>query len=197
MLPEPFAYIGIAFTWVATIIYLVGTIKGTVKPNRISFFIWALAPLIAFAAQVSEGVGIQSFLTFSIGLGPILILVASFLHKSTAWKLHSFDYICGILAIVGLILWQITQDGLLAILLSLLADIFASIPTIVKAYKAPHTESPAAYLLTGIGALITFLTISNWNIETYAFPLYIVLLNATVFSILRLRCDTKATKQNS
>ncbi len=192
MLPESFAILGIALIWIATIIYLVGTIKGTVKPNRVSFFIWAIAPLIAFAAQISEGVGIQAFLSFSIGAGPLLVLAASFLHKGNAWKLTFFDYSCGIIAIVGLILWQITQDGVLAILLSLIADVFASIPTVVKAYKAPQTESPAAYFITGIGAIITFLTISNWNFATYAFPLYIVLLNVLVFSILRLRSRAKS-----
>lgn len=191
MLPEIFVLLGAAFILIAAGIYLVGTIKGKVKPNRISYAIWGLAPLIAFAAQVSEGVGLQSILTFAIGIGPVLIVAASFLHRSDAWRLTMLDYVCGALSLVGLILWYITQDGLLAILFSLIADIFASIPTIVKSYKAPSTESPIAYFLTGIGAFIIVLTITTWNFATYAFPLYVVLLNVIIYSILKFKSSKR------
>lgn len=189
MLPEQFVYLGVICSLVACTFYLAGTIKGTVKPNRVTFFLWALAPLIAFFAQLDEGVGPQALLSFALGFGSLLILGASYLHKNkhAAWKLTRLDYICGAISLIGLCLWQITQIGTIAIMFSIVADIFAAIPTIIKSYKAPNTESPAAYLLTGTGGLITFLTITHWNFANYAFPLYTIVINYFIYGILYFR----------
>jgi len=51
-----------------------------------------------------------------------------------------FDLICGILSLVGLVLWMITKVGNVAIFFSIVADGLAAVPTLVKAYKYPDTE---------------------------------------------------------
>ncbi|MEK9178462.1 MAG: hypothetical protein AAB801_01630, partial [Patescibacteria group bacterium] len=65
MLNENFVYVGLFIASLGNIVYLIQTLRGKVQPNRVTWFLWALAPLIAFAAQIKQGVGVQSLLTFS------------------------------------------------------------------------------------------------------------------------------------
>ena len=54
-------------------------------------------------------------------------------------------------AIVGLILWAITDEPNLAILFSLLADLLAGLPTVIKSYRHPRSESWLAYAISAVG----------------------------------------------
>ena len=105
MIDERFIFLGVALSFVGSLVYTILTIKGQAKPNRVSWFIWSLAPLIAFFAEVKQGVGIQSLATFVVGFGPLLTFIASFVNKKAYWKISKLDMICGGLSLVGLGLW--------------------------------------------------------------------------------------------
>ena len=130
MLPEFFVIIGTLIGAAGSVAYLIDTLKGKVKPNRVSFLLWSLAPIIAFFAQIQQGVGLESMMTLSTGVLPLTVFCASFFNKQSVWKLTRFDLLCGALSLVGLALWQITRVGNIAILFSIIADGFAAIPTI-------------------------------------------------------------------
>ena len=188
MINENFAFVGAAIFVFGSIGYLLDTLKGKVKPNRVTWFIWALAPLIAFAAQLREGVGFhQALLTFTVGFVPLVILIASFLNKKSYWKLGKLDIVCGVLSIFGLVLWLVTGTGLIAILFALLADALAALPTVVKSYKFPETENWLLYFANAISAAITLLTIKTWNVETFAFPLYIFIMTCILTVLIKFK----------
>lgn len=104
MLNENFVILGFIIQMLGSFKYIIGTIQGNVKPNKVTFFLWSLAPLIAFAAQIKQGVGIQSLMTFSVGFFPLLTFIASFVNKKATWKLGTFDLFCGALSDWPLIL---------------------------------------------------------------------------------------------
>jgi hypothetical protein len=75
MISENFIYLGAIFNLVGSSNYAWNTIKGRTKPNRVSWFLWALAPLIAFAAMLGQGISITaSLMTFMVGFGPLVVL---------------------------------------------------------------------------------------------------------------------------
>src|SRR3989344_7036794 len=127
MLDSNAVIVGAVISFIGAVSYLVDTLKGKTKPNRVSWFIWTVAPLIAFSAELSKGVGIQSLMTFMVGFNPLLILLASFVNKKSEWKLGRLDFICGGLAILGLIFWMILREGNVAIFFAIVADGLAAI----------------------------------------------------------------------
>ena len=187
MLPSYFVVIGTLIGAVGAIAYLVDTIKGRVKPNRVSFLLWSIAPLIAFAAQIKQGVGLEALMTFSTGFLPALTLAASFSNKEAEWKLTKFDLFCGFLSVVGLALWQITKVGNVAIFFSILADGLAALPTIVKAYKYPDTELAWPWIATSCGVLLTILTLKELSFANSGFIIYIFIVDAIIFSLVQFR----------
>src|SRR6185312_6897722 len=119
MLPYWFLFIGFAINLFGAGGYIVDILKGKIKPNRVTFLIWPIAPLITFAAQIQQGVGIASLFSLFVAFTPFLVLIASFVNKKAAWKLTKFDITCGVLSLVGLILWQVTKVGNVAIFFSI------------------------------------------------------------------------------
>ena len=173
MLSPYFVIVGTLIGAVGSIAYLIATFKGEVKPNRVSFLLWGIAPLIAFAAMKEKGVGLESLMTLSVGVFPLLIFFASFFNKKAEWKLSRFDVLCGLLSVLGLILWRLTREGNVAIVFSIVADGLAAVPTVVKAYKYPETEVAWPWIMTSIGVVITLLTLTQITLANSAFNIYI------------------------
>jgi hypothetical protein len=187
MLPSYFVVIGTLIGAVGSVAYLIDTIKGKVKPNRVSFLLWSIAPFIAFAAQIKQGVGLEALMTFSTGFLPIMTLAGSFLNKKAEWKLTKFDLFCGFLSVVGLVLWLITKVGNVAIFFSIVADGLAAVPTIVKSYKYPDTELAWPWIATAFGVVLTLLTIKAWSFANSGFIVYILIVNTLIYSLVQFR----------
>lgn len=177
MIDARFAILGALIILTGNAAYARDTVRGNTQPNRVTWALWALAPMIAFAAEVAQGVGLNAVLALAVGVGPLLVVAASFLDAKAYARITPFDAGCGVLSLFALGAWAATGRGNVAILLSILADFLAAIPTIRKAYRFPHTEHAVAFLAGVVGATITLLTINgeDWGFASVAFPAYIAL----------------------
>lgn len=184
MINENFIYFGVFITELANISYFIDTIKGKIKPNRVSYFLWALAPLIAFSSQIRQGVGLQSLSTFIVGFNCTIIFLATFVNKKSYWKLTVFDFACGFLSLAGLILWMVTKIGNMAIIFGILADGLACLPTIRKAYLDHKSENVWPYVATLITSIITLLTIKTWSFANSSFSIYLLVINLVIIPLI-------------
>ncbi len=165
--------------------YIKDTLKGTTKPNRVSQFLWAFAPLLATAAALSAGADLWATArVFLSGLMPLLILIASFYNPKSYWKLTLFDYLCGVFSLIAIVFWVFANSPILAILFFAVADGFAAIPTIVKAFKAPETETRITYLLSTLSVVLVIPSIPVWNIQNSAFQIYLLTVNLIIVAAL-------------
>lgn len=194
MLDSNFVILASIIASVGGFSYLLDTIKGKVKPNRVSFLMWSIAPLIAFAAQLQQGVGIEALLTFSAGIIPLVVFFASFVNKEAEWKISKFDIFCGSFSLIGVILWLVTKQGNLAIAFSILADAAASAPTILKSYKHPETEAAWPYFASTIGAVITLLTLKQITFSNAGFVVYLLLVTLVIFILVQFKIGKKTKK---
>ena len=167
--------------------YIRGTLAGRSKPNRVSWSLWALAPLIGTAAALSAHADVWATVrVFLAGLLPLIVLLASFFNPRSFWEISRFDILCGGFSILGFICWIAAGSPQLAILFLAIADGFASLPTIIKAWKFPETETGVTYLASLFAVLIVLPSIPVWNIENAAFQIYLLVVNiALVLSIYR------------
>jgi hypothetical protein len=187
MLNQNFVIVGTIIGTIGALAYLMDTVKGKVKPNRVSFLLWSIAPFIAFAAQIKQGVGLEALMTFSTGFLPIMTFIASFVNKKAEWKVTRFDVLCGFLSIIGLVLWLITKVGNIAIFFSIVADGLAAIPTIVKSYKYPDTELAWPWIASVFGVILTLLTLNELTFANSGFIIYILMIDALIFILIQFR----------
>ena len=173
---EYLVFVGMILALFGSASYIKEMLKGKVKPNRISWLMWSVAPLIATAAAISEGVTLAVIPVFAAGLGPLIVLVVSLFKKDAYWKITKLDYGCGILSLLALILWYITKDPIVAIIFSIASDGLASIPTLLKSWKHPETEDSIAYFTGLLSACTSFAAVSGeWSFATIAYPVYLII----------------------
>lgn len=191
MISDKFIILGVLLQLWGCLVYARDTLSGKTKPNRVTWFLWFLAPTVAWAAEINKGVGLISIMTLSVGLGPLIVLVASFASKKAYWKLRWTDYICGLLSVLGLILWLTYKDANYAIIFSIAADFLAAAPTLVKSFRHPETESVEAYWVAIVNAGITLLAIDTWTVAHYGFPIYIFLVNIVFVVLIKFQLGLK------
>lgn len=187
MIDQNFVILGAIINFLGGVSYIKDTLQGKVKPNRVSWGLWSVAVMIAFTAEVSQGVGIQSLATFMVGFVPFLIFIASFFNKKSYWAISRFDLLCGALSIIGLILWYLTKIGNIAIMFSIFADLMAGVPTLIKSYKYPETENWIEFMSSFISVFIAMLTFKIWTFAYYGFPLYIFFFDLAAFILIKFK----------
>ena len=185
MIDPHFVLLGTALSLPGSAGYCRAMFQGRAQPNRVSWMLWALAPLVAFAAEVSEGVGLPSVLTLSVGVGPLGVFLCSFVVRTGRWQIGAVDIACGALSLCAIGLWAVSGRGTTAIALSIAADALASIPTVRKAVSAPDTEHPLPYLAGMANAVITLFTIRHWSFSTAGFPVYILVIATSLYAVAR------------
>jgi hypothetical protein len=177
---EYLVFVAAAATLLSAFVYIRSMFRGGAKPNRITWLMWAVAPLIATAAAVSNGVGWSVLPVFMAGFSPFLIFTASFFAKRAYWKLSKFDHICGALSALALLLWYVTKDPNVAIIFAMASDGLAAVPTLAKAWRYPETESVWPYITGVFGASSSLAAATLWTFSEYAFPAYLLVANAMV-----------------
>jgi hypothetical protein len=171
-------FLGAAIGALGTTVYLRDTLRGTTKPNRVTWLLWAVAPLLAAAVELNEGVGLRALPTFMIGFMPLLVFAASFHSPVAVWKIRRIDYACGLMSVVGTVVWLVTRNGVLAISAAILADFLAGVPTIMKSWTHPETETVYSYIGAVMSMGIVLLTIQHWTFDVAAFPIFIVCIGS-------------------
>ena len=190
MINEKFIILAALINIAGGIHYIVDTIRGRAIPNRVTWFLWSLAPMLTFAAQIKQHVGWSALFTFTTFTIPIVTFLACFVNKKSYWKISKLDIFCASLSALGLILWQLTKVGNIAILFGILADFAAAVPTLIKSYKDPESESWVGFGSGFLAAFITLLTIKTHSFQASAFALYFVMITATLVYLIRFRKRT-------
>ncbi len=178
---------GAAVNFFGSIPYIIHTIQGRTKPNRVSWLLWSIAPFIGSAAAWSAGVTWAVLPVLMSGLMPLVTFLSSFVNPQAYWQLRRFDYLCGLFSVLALILWWLTDQPVVAILFAVISDCLAAIPTLVKSWRHPDTESGSTYVAAFINGLTAFAAIQIWTFSSYAFPIYIVIMNLLLFSAIYRR----------
>jgi len=181
---EYLVFVGAAIQMIGIVSYGRDVIKGTVKPNRVTWLLWSIAPIIGTLAAISTGVKWSVLPVFMAGFGPLIIFIISFVNKKSYWHLTKFDYFCGASSVLALALWLITKQAELAIIFAIISDLFAAIPTLIKSWQEPETETVAPYLAGLFGIFSSIGILKMWTFCELAFPVYLLVINLALILII-------------
>jgi hypothetical protein len=185
-LPAWCAAVAIAVRLTSSGQYALAVVRGRARPNIVTWFLWGLTPMIAVAAQLGDGAGPAVAVTFVLGLGPLVVSVVAFFTDRSASRLTPFTLSCAAASFAGIVSWQLTAMASVAIAFCILADLLATLPTLHKAYLAPESEYAPPYLLSVLAMLVTLGTVDGGGFIAYGFPLYMLLVNVTLFAFAAL-----------
>lgn len=176
-------------TVASTVPYVLDIIKRKTKPRIVSWFNWTLLTGIAAAASFSAHQYPSAVLTSAACIETAVIVILG-LHYGDR-KFETFDVICEIGAILGLILWIIFNNPLIAIVATVSIDFIASLPTLRHSWQRPGEETLVCFILAAIGAIFTILALHQPHISGIIYPIYILFINVFISTILIMRTGKK------
>lgn len=175
--------LGISFVGMS--LYIRDMLRGTTKPNLISYAMWASAPLVGAAAALFAGADWWGTARIVMsGLVPAIVLCTALFLPQAYWKLSAFDFICGVFSLLALGVWLIAGSPTYAVLIAAIGDAAATFPTLRKAWFHPETETGMTYVLGFIAALIVFPAIPEFTIVNASFQIYLLSANCALLLVV-------------
>jgi hypothetical protein len=166
------------------IFYIHSILKGKTKPHRTTRFILLLDTLLSTAALYAVNDRVAIWLAGVSALQAIVLFILSIKYGMGGWA--KSDIACLLIALGGIVLWQTTDNPLLALWASILADFVGMIPALIKTWRFPHLETWTFFAMDTVAGIFTMLAISTRTFHNTAYPLYIFAINLTmVLLILR------------
>lgn len=194
-----FVYLAAALSIFGAWGYLRDTLRGDTSPHRVTWALWGVEGVLAFAVEIQQHVGRASIMTLMLGLVPIVIVVASFRSPHNGWKISAFDLFCGSISVAGLAFWSVVHQPTVALASFVVADQVAALPTFRKSWIAPRTESPRLFFLGSLNCAITLLTLKSLTTAGVLFPGCIMVADLLLGLLIvssagpRFRGDTRRT----
>jgi hypothetical protein len=161
--------------------YVWATVRGRARPNAVTWLLWGLIPLIAAAAQIGESPRVAA-VSVALAVGP-LVIAAVAVARVRVPHVTCCSGVCAGAAAAGVVGHLPQDDPLLAIACCIAADAAASLPTLWKAWRDPASEYPAPYVLTVLSMLVTLLALDRLTLLAWAFPFWILTVNALVLVV--------------
>lgn len=177
--------LGSLLTVLSVLPYMIEIIQGKTKPRIVSWFIWTVLTSIAATAALVEHQYATAVLLSSAAIETTLIVVIGW--KNGNKKIEKLDVYCLLGAIVGIMFWIIFNSPAIAVVATILIDLIGGIPTLVHSWKRPAEETWFTFMLASLGAVCTLLVINDWRISSFAYPLYLVVVNAEFMSVIIIR----------
>lgn len=186
-----FVFLSVALVLVAVPPYILDTIRGKTKPERMTWFLLTTLGAIAFYGQVKVGATWSLFFSGLDLLGSMTVLALSLRYGVGGTERR--DIIALIIAVVGLIISLTVHEPIIAIVGVILADLAAIFVTLLKVWRDPSSETTISWLLFGTAGVFGLLTIRPWIFTIALYPLYLVLANYAVPIVQLLRVRRKST----
>lgn len=155
--------------------YARDTIKGRTQPQRACWLIWSVLGSIALITQIVEG-ATESLWFAAIQVGWTIAIFIMAIWRGTGRFLKAGDEYILAAAAMGLVLWAFTQDASYALIITISISLLGGLATVVKAYRAPGTETMATWIVSWIAAACAVVAVGTLDWILLAYPLYLLLL---------------------
>lgn len=178
--------------------YIISIFRGTVKPNRISWFIWSIIGFAFWLITPSSADEVTKMLTVIFMVNPTIIFILT-LFKGENIKPDNLEKFSLIVGLSSIIIWYIFKDdsGLFPITIAIIADFCALIPTLRFVFSSPDEETPLAWIFFFLGSLIAVIAIQDHSLESMLLPVYMTIGSfLVVFPLVHYRIKMKIPIKN-
>ena len=156
---------------VSIVPYTISIFRGTVKPNRISWFIWSVIGFAFWLITPDSADQVTRMLTVIFWINPTLIFVLT-LFKGEYIKPDTIEKFSLLVGLCAIVVWLIFRDnsGVLPTVIAIAADFCALLPTLRFVMSAPNEEAPLAWICFFLGSLSLFLESNTIRYRTCCYP---------------------------
>lgn len=163
--------------------YMAAILRKETKPAKVSWLIWATIDTITFAGMAAAGT-LNGQIAGALA-GSWFVVALALRFGSPGWTL--LDKLCLAGAALGILLWVLSHDPVLAIVTSLAVASIGSVPTIVSAWHHPERENRLAWILFWVSCVCATLAIPRWTLADAAQPITFLVIESIMMVLLFLK----------
>lgn len=156
--------------------------SGKTKPHAFTWLVWGTLTGIAFVGQVVGEGGAGAWVTGFTAFISFAIFILALVKGKRDFPL--VDWLCLGGCMMALVLWAVTNNPLVAIVLITIIDALAFIPTFRKSYSQPYSEPAFTYSLSGLKFFVALFALAELSLVTVLYPASLVLANGAFVSML-------------
>lgn len=158
---EIISIVAVVLTFVAYIPYYRDILKGKTHPHIYSWSLWGLLTVLLVALQVRGGAGLAVWVTAAAGLLCIGVVFLSL--KNGKRDITKSDTVVAFLSLAAIFFWLIVDQPIISIVLVIIADMLAFIPTVRKSYSQPYSETLSLYVTNAIRFGLALLAVDQYT----------------------------------
>lgn len=166
---------------VGTVDYILSIVRGTTRPHRTTRIVLLIVSIVNLVGSIAAHAGLGIMALAVLFFLRSLVLAALSVKKGMGGT-SRLDITCGVVAVLGVVAWQISGNGIWALVFAILADAIAYVPAVVKTWKLPRSEAPLLYWLEGVAALLAI--IHDGMHLSVIFQAYIILSCAAMLTCI-------------
>jgi hypothetical protein len=181
-----FVFIGLGIQLISGVVYCRAAVQKDVTPQRTSWLLWTVSPLIAVCIALEDGATWGVIPIAAAALVPLAVLVFAVSTKRGSWKFDALSIVCLVLASAAIV-FELFGSSMIAGFATLVLEVSATLPTLRKAWSSPHSESALSYLLNCLSMATTLFAVYQWTFEQVAFPIFAAVLAGGVSIVIVAR----------
>lgn len=167
---------------ISPFLYAQDIVSGKAKPHRTTRLTILLTTSLTLLSLLAQKDTVAVWLAMASTFQAVMVFGLSLKYGMGGWS--RTDLLCLGLALTGIVLWKTTQNPVLALYAAIAADLIGMLPTLIKTFHFPTTETLRFYLLDTMAAFFSLLAIQTWNIQHFSYPLYLLLVNLTMVILI-------------
>ncbi len=174
---------------VSIVPYSISIFRGTVKPNRISWFIWSVIGLAFWLVTPEDADRVTKMLTIIFMVNPAIVFVLT-LFKGAYFRPDRIEIFSLLMGLAAIATWFVLREssGILPISIAIFADFCALLPTLRFVYRSPEEEKPMAWICFFGGSFMALFGIEDYSLASLLLPAYMTLgASLVVWPLLRYR----------
>ncbi|HET9411422.1 MAG TPA: hypothetical protein VFO38_01075 [Candidatus Saccharimonadales bacterium] len=181
-----FGLLAAIFSTMQYIPYIFNVLKGKTQPQRAGWFIWFVLGIVMFVSQLAKGgeASLWIVLVHIVGNGLIFLLSFKYGDKS---GFSRRDYYTLIAAAFGIVLWVITNEPVLALLIAIAVDALGAVLIGIKAYKRPFEETLMTWVLGAVAGVCSILAVKDMSSVLVIYPIYAALNAGLIAAVVIVR----------
>jgi hypothetical protein len=167
---------------VNTIPYIRDTVRGTTRPHRGTWLIWAVLAIVVYASQRADGAswslimaGVQAVLTALVFLLAI---------RCGEGGVSATESAMIALAAAGVIGWIVADAPVVATVCVVAADLMAAGMMVPKTCRDPRSETFASFALASVGGGLAAGAAGAGDPSLLLYPVYFCLVNAAIATLI-------------
>jgi len=179
---EHLAVVSALLTAACVVPYLRDVYRGTTRPQRVSWFIYAVLSVVAAISLFIAGEHAGAILATGSAVGFSAVFISSIRRGEGGASRR--DRISLALASLGVVLSIVVEQPMIAVIAVVVAEQSATLLTAAKANRDPASETTITWVMDGLAGTVAIASITTFSAAELLYPIHHTLVNLVVLGAI-------------